>query len=239
LPIIDACNILGRQISKLVNGAFVKSAAQLAQDHWNETPLWLSEQERYSTYPWLYAAAEFEDHRDHRVLEVGCGTGCDLLQFAKHGAIATGVDITREHLQLAKRRVGNAARVEFADARQLPFPAETFDYVYSHGVLHHSDDPSAIANEIMRVLKPGGRFNVHVYAKWSYVTPYVLLRYGRHWKLHIENSTAPVHIDLYTARMMRRLFRVSMEFSKYEFKTLPALQPFLGWFLVAKGSKPQ
>src|ERR1700733_4704158 len=72
-------------------------AAQLAQDHWNETPLFLSEQERYSTYPWLYDVAEFREHAGEKVLEIGCGTGADLLQFAKHGAIATGVDLTEKH----------------------------------------------------------------------------------------------------------------------------------------------
>ncbi len=63
-------------------------AAELAQAHWNETPLFLTEEERYSTYPWLYEVAEFGKHRGEKVLEVGCGTGSDLLQFAKHGALA-------------------------------------------------------------------------------------------------------------------------------------------------------
>ena len=38
-------------------------AAELAQSHWNETPLFLTEEERYSTYPWLYEVAEFRKHR--------------------------------------------------------------------------------------------------------------------------------------------------------------------------------
>jgi hypothetical protein len=49
-------------------------AAQLAQDHWNETPLFLTEQERYSMYPWLYEVAEFKKHAGEKVLEIGCGT---------------------------------------------------------------------------------------------------------------------------------------------------------------------
>jgi SAM-dependent methyltransferase len=70
-------------------------AAELAQSHWNETPLFLTEEERYATYPWLYEAAEFRKHQREDVLEVGCGTGADLLQFAKHGALATGDDKPR------------------------------------------------------------------------------------------------------------------------------------------------
>jgi len=53
----------------------------------------------------------FRHHRGERILEVGCGTGCDLLQFAKHGAIAMGVDITERHLELARERLGTLAEV--------------------------------------------------------------------------------------------------------------------------------
>jgi 2-polyprenyl-3-methyl-5-hydroxy-6-metoxy-1,4-benzoquinol methylase len=69
------------------------NAAGLAQAHWNKTPLYFSEDELYSTFPWLREAAEFRHHAGEHVLEIGCGSGCDLRQFARHGAIATGVDI--------------------------------------------------------------------------------------------------------------------------------------------------
>src|SRR5947209_5166772 len=123
------------------------SSSQLAQQHWNRTPLFLAEEERYRAYPWLYEAAEFCCHAGHKVLEVGCGSGCDLLQFAKHGANAYGIDITEEHLRLACERVENMAEVRYGDGRQIPFPDNAFDYVYSHGVLHHSDEPQKIASE--------------------------------------------------------------------------------------------
>src|SRR5436190_7965343 len=144
------------------------SSSQLAIDHWNKTPLFISEEERYGIYPWLQEAAEFEHHNGERVLEIGCGTGCDLLQFAKHGARAVGIDITPEHLRLARERVGSRAAVTRAEATSLPFADHSFDYVYSHGVLHHIDRPRLVVDEIFRVLRPGGRFNVHVYALFSY-----------------------------------------------------------------------
>ncbi len=126
----------------------MKSAAELAQDHWNATPLFLTEDLRYKVYPWLYEAAEFKQHRGQKILEIGCGTGSDLLQFAKNGAIATGVDVTERHLDLARERVQGSADVLRADATSLPFPDANFDYVYSHGVIHHSDHPDLIAREI-------------------------------------------------------------------------------------------
>ena len=212
-------------------------AAELAQSHWNETPLFLTEEERYSTYPWLYNAAEFRRHQGEKVLVVGCGTGADLLQFAKHGALATGVDLTTNHVELARIRVGELAVVHKADARQLPFEDESFDYVYSHGVLHHCDEPEQVVREMTRVLRPGGRFNVHVYALWSYITLWGFFRYGSNWKLHVENSEAPVHIDLYTGRKLRRLFGPDISIEKYQCEPFQSLSPLFGWFLVAKGQK--
>lgn len=212
-------------------------AAQLAQDHWNETPLFLTEEERYSTYPWLYKVAEFRDHAGERVLEVGCGTGSDLLQFAKHKAIATGVDLTARHVELARERVGDLAIIHQADMRHLPFEDGSFDYVYSHGVLMCSDEPEKVVGEIYRVLRPGGRINIHVYAFWSYFTLWRFLRYGNKFKLHFENSPAPVHVDLYTARKLRKLFGPGISIEKHQCKPFEFLAPLFGWFLVVKHRK--
>ena len=213
-------------------------ASALAQQHWNETPLYLKEVERYSVYPWLYEAAEFRKHAGERVLEIGCGTGCDLLQFAKHGAIATGIDITDRHLELAANRIEGRAQLLKADARKLPFPDGSFDYVYSHGVIHHSDDPRGISNEILRVLRSGGRFNIHVYAEWSYSHLRYRQKFGQDWKRHVENSTAPVYIELYTARKLRALFPgIPLRIRKYEFHHWQFLGRWIGFFMAATGAK--
>jgi ubiquinone/menaquinone biosynthesis C-methylase UbiE len=159
------------------------------------------------------------------------------LQFAKHGALATGVDLTAKHVELARKRVGDLAIVYQADARHLPFEGASFDYIYSHGVLHHSDEPEKIVREMFRVLRPGGRINVHVYALWSYITLLGVLRYGADWKRHVENSEAPVHIDLYTGRNLKRLFGRQISIEKYECRPLKFLAPWFGWFLVVKGQK--
>jgi ubiquinone/menaquinone biosynthesis C-methylase UbiE len=212
-------------------------AAQLAQSHWNETPLLSNEQERYSEYRWLYDVAEFQKHAGHKVLEIGCGTGTDLLQFVKHGAIATGIDLASSHVDLARNRVGELARVYQADMRHLPFANDSFDYVYSHGVLHHSDEPEKAVREMFRVLRPGGRINIHVYAFWSYFTLWRFLRYGGKWKSHIEHSPAPVHIDLYTERKLRKLFGATASIEKHQCRPFEFLAPWFGWYLVVKDQK--
>jgi SAM-dependent methyltransferase len=225
----------------------MSTASELAQAHWNRTPLFFSEEERYRIYPWLYEAAEFRYHGGHKVLEIGCGTGCDLLQFAKHGAEAYGIDITEEHLRLAKERVGDKADVRFGDARALPFPDATFDYVYSHGVLMHSSEPEKIATEIFRVLKPGGRFMIHVYSRWSYITLRLLTLHGRQWRRGTEGpELSSVHVDLYTARRLRKLFssffvvcsKEELVIAGHRIPAWTCLPNLLGWFLVAEGWKP-
>jgi SAM-dependent methyltransferase len=196
-------------------------ASELAQRHWNKTPLHISEEQRYRAYPWLYDAAEFRNHGGDSVLEIGCGTGCDLLQFARYGAYAIGIDITERHLRLARER--GATQVLRANARALPFPAETFDFVYSHGVMHHCEEPEEFVSELIRVLKPGGRFNIHVYALWSYFTFLWILRFGPKFKKYIENSTDPVHIDLYTGRRLHQLFPFPIAIRKYQCWPIQAL----------------
>ena len=127
------------------------------------------------------------------------------------------------------------ATVQRGDGRQIPYPSDYFDYVYS--MIHHSDEPSKIVSEIMRVLKPSGRFNVQVYAKWLYFPVLLMLYHGAAWRNHIENSTAPVHIDLYTARSLRKLFPVQVEVTKHQGFPSEQFARLWGWFLIATGTK--
>jgi SAM-dependent methyltransferase len=213
-------------------------SSELAVAHWDKTPLNVSSAERYALYPWLPEVAEFGKHAGHHVLEIGCGAGADLEQFVLGGAKATGVDITPAHIQLAQQRLHGRATVLFADAAALPFADASFDYIYSHGVLHHIERPRRVVEEVFRVLRPAGRFNFMVYARWSFDRFKTMVRYGRQWNLHIENSRDPVHIAYYTKRELRRLFTpASLSIEKYELARMPFLQSWLGWFLVAKGQK--
>ncbi|MEP6741963.1 MAG: class I SAM-dependent methyltransferase [bacterium] len=131
----------------------------------------LVEAHRYATEWHIPAAANFEAARGLKVLEIGCGLGTDGAQFAKTGADYTGVDLTEAAVDLARRRFelfNIPGTFETADAENLDFPDESFDIVYSHGVLHHTPDTAKAIREIHRVLRPGGRAIVMLYHRNSY-----------------------------------------------------------------------
>ena len=131
----------------------------------------LVEQHRYEKEWHIPEAAGFNRTKDLRVLEVGCGLGTDGAQFAKAGADYTGIDLTEAAVDLARRRFelfNLPGTFGVADAEGLDFPDNSFDLVYSHGVLHHTPDTAAAIREIHRVLKPGGRAVVMLYHRDSY-----------------------------------------------------------------------
>jgi SAM-dependent methyltransferase len=119
----------------------------------------------------------FGEYRaDSRVLEVGCGLGTMAQAWARNGAHVTAVDLNPTSIAQTRARFslfGLWGEIGEADARQLPFPAESFDYAYSWGVLHHSPDIARSIAEMMRVLKPGGGFGVMVYNRRSFLHWYM------------------------------------------------------------------
>ncbi|MGZ8842234.1 MAG: class I SAM-dependent methyltransferase [Pyrinomonadaceae bacterium] len=124
------------------------------------------EQERYQLEPYIPAFARFADGRDKRVLEIGVGAGTDFINWVRHGADATGVDLTEQGVSLTQERLSLeelTAIVEVADAEELPFPDESFDIIYSYGVLHHSPDTAKAIREVHRVLKLGGTARIMIY----------------------------------------------------------------------------
>ena len=146
----------------------------------------LVEAHRYTKEWHIPIAADFKSARGLKVLEIGCGLGTDGAQFAEAGADYTGVDLTEAAVELARKRFetfGIAGKFETADAEQLQFEDNSFDMVYSHGVLHHTPDTAKAIREIHRVLRPGGRAMVMLYHRDSYnyrINISMLRRAGAH-----------------------------------------------------------
>jgi ubiquinone/menaquinone biosynthesis C-methylase UbiE len=129
------------------------------------------ERRRYEEYaPWMPSVMGFDRFEGARLLEIGCGMGTDLLQFARGGARCTGVDLTPRSIQITRHRFalyGMAGDFMLADGEHLPFGDESFDVVYSNGVLHHTPDTERAVAEVHRVLRPGGIARVMLYHRHS------------------------------------------------------------------------
>jgi ubiquinone/menaquinone biosynthesis C-methylase UbiE len=227
------------------------------------------EKHRYREYaPWMPETMEMAAHAGHDVLEIGGGMGTDLAQFAAHGASVTDLDLSSGHLQLAEenfRLRGLIGRFIHHDAESLPFDDGSFDVVYSNGVLHHTPDTGAVVREIHRVLRPGGRAIVMVYAEnslhywrklvWALGVKQGLLErvsMGEIMSRSVErtaNEAKPL-VKVYTKPRLRELFKdflrveiVQRQLLAEELPdllkwTLPFSERLLGWNLIVKAVKP-
>jgi ubiquinone/menaquinone biosynthesis C-methylase UbiE len=126
---------------------------------------------RYRTEAHILKNLDQINFQGKRVLEIGLGQGADSEQIIKRGAIYTGVDLTQESVERVNMRflLRNLSfeEVKQASALELPFSDNSFDIVYSHGVLHHIPDIKVAQKEIARVLKPDGKLIAMLYAKKS------------------------------------------------------------------------
>ena len=133
---------------------------------------------RYRVVPYMKEYIQFESYAGKKVLEIGCGAGTDLCEFARSKALVTGIDITDSALSLARERLaveGLAGAVVKYDGRRLPFDGNSFDLVYSWGVLHHSPYMDDIYAEAHRVLVKGGELKLMLYHRKSLLYYYSIL----------------------------------------------------------------
>lgn len=121
------------------------------------------------------AIFDYKTFAGKKVLEIGCGMGCMAMNWAQRGALVTAVDLnptsvrqTRERFKLFELD----GDIRESDGESLPFDDNSFDYVYSWGVLHHTPGTRGALAELHRVLKPGGRFGLMLYHRHSFLSGY-------------------------------------------------------------------
>jgi glycosyltransferase involved in cell wall biosynthesis/ubiquinone/menaquinone biosynthesis C-methylase UbiE len=234
---------------------------------------WFLEAEayRHGEYaPWMRETMEFERHAGEELLEIGGGMGTDLAQFAKNGARVTDLDLSAGHLELAQESFhlrGLTGRFVLHDAETLPFPDNSFDIVYSNGVLHHTPNTRDVVAEIRRVLKPGGKAIVMMYAEnslhyWRNLVWTIGLKEGQLEDFSIgeimsrsversDNAAARPLVKVYTTRRLKHLFDgftdievMQRQMVKAEvpraltWVPLPTMGRLMGWNLILKARKP-
>jgi SAM-dependent methyltransferase len=121
-------------------------------------------------FDWLI---DFDSLKTRDVLEIGVGNGSHAQLLAGHARSFTGIDLTEYAVKSTAERMrvlGLAGTVLRMDAEQMQFPGNSFDLIWTWGVIHHSANTRKILEEMHRVLRPGGEALVMVYHRtfWEY-----------------------------------------------------------------------
>lgn len=183
--------------------------SELAAQRGEPSYVWRAGQERR-----LQMVARWVTLDGARVLVDGCGVGMYSTTFIQRfGARLEAIDIELD--RVADARASGTPTAVAAAAEYLPYPANTFDMVFSHEVIEHVADDGAAASEMVRVTKPGGKIVIFCPNRW-----YPFETHGHYWrgKYHFGNTPlinylpnamrdklAP-HVRAYTKRSLRGLF---------------------------------
>ena len=191
------------------------------------------EKERYELQPEIFSFAQFTRFHGKKLLEVGVGAGTDFLQWVRAGADCYGIDLTDEaiaHIQHRLQLYDLKAHVKVGDAENLPFESNTFDIVYSWGVIHHSPNTIKALEEIIRVLKPGGTAKIMVYHRHSLLTLFFWVKHallkGRPWKSFawvLWHKMESLGTKAYTVKEMQEIL------NKYNLKDVK-VQPSFSYY---------
>lgn len=126
---------------------------------------------RYSLEGHILRCLDNIDFKQKKTLEIGLGQGADGEQIIRRGGVWSGLDITNQSVKRVEKRL-SLRNLSYNDIQQgsvleIPHPDNSFDIVFSHGVLHHIPEIIRAQKEIARVLSPEGELIVMLYAKYS------------------------------------------------------------------------
>lgn len=242
---------------------FGKVSIKKVQDFWDKRPCNLRhspskvgtkkyfdevEKRKYFVEPHISKFAQFSKWKGKKVLEIGCGIGTDTINFARAGAQVTAVELSKKSLDLAKKRAKTyrlEKRVKFylANAEQLSnlVPIQSYDLIYSFGVIHHTPHPDKVIGEIKKYTHKKTIIKIMVYHRYAWKVLWILLKFGKSsfWNLdrliagYSEAATGSPITYVYSKRQAENLlngfkvFEISIdhifpyripEYKKYKYK---------------------
>lgn len=160
------------------------NSMQTTRTFWNASPCGAQESfasrvgHRYGAEPWVMdVLKEIAAIKPENVLEIGCGQGTDahtLCRMLPQSSKYIGIDYSDKSIAIAKQTQlsldssGAMPTFKVGDAECLEFDDDTFSFIYSNGVLHHTSCPPEAFEEVFRVLRPGGQAYIALYRNFSF-----------------------------------------------------------------------
>ena len=131
------------------------------------------ERKKFFVEPHILKFTKFPQWKNKKVLEVGCGLGTVGINFALNGSDYTGVELSKESLEIAKKRFevyNQSGKFYLGNAEELSsfVPIKTYDLIYSFGVIHHSPHPEKIVSQIKKYMNENSILKIMLYAKDSW-----------------------------------------------------------------------
>lgn len=144
------------------------------------------------------------------VLEIGIGSGTHAQLLAEHAKSFTGIDITEYAITSGVKRFAGRQNIRIVqmDAEHLEFTDNSFDVIWSWGVIHHSSNTQNILQEIDRVLRPGGRAIIMIYHRgWFNYYLRGVLFYGLLAGGFFKRKSLHELIQMYTDGALARYYK--------------------------------
>ena len=183
-------------------------------------------------FPWILQRIERESAglQGKHLLDLGCGLGYDSVEFLSRGVRVTAVDISASAVSLARQHLAiegvEAEALDVANALDLPYADESFDAVWSDGVLYYTGNMPRALREVWRVLKPGGRAIIsHLRRRPSWIE--LLSRVG-HEPVETKGEEPPVS-EAHTEEEILAMFAAFdvVETTRDQFRARPVARR--GW----------
>jgi ubiquinone/menaquinone biosynthesis C-methylase UbiE len=181
--------------------------------------------------PWLETPFDnliyFEKLPEKDVLEIGVGYGSHAELIAPHCLSFEGIDLTEAATVMTNQRMrlrGINASIQQMDAENMSFNDQSFDWIWSWGVIHHSADTDKIIQEMARVLRPGGGATVMVYHRspWKYYFMDGFIKgilFGEYFKLGSLHAVSQAQTDGAIARYYTKREFLDLASTRFDIKS--------------------
>lgn len=144
---------------------------------WQEERIW---QEKYQERIINFLERFIPDLKNKKILDLGCGMGGFLVAMKKRGYDIEGLEPNPDYREIALlrgKRYGLEIKVTAGFGEKMPFPNNTFDFIFCNNVLEHCENPIETLKESYRILRKDGQMYVTVINRFGFEDPHYHLRF--------------------------------------------------------------